>query len=472
MDLVGTTVWYFTTLDTNEKDANVNADSSAMNTAGLMPSSDSHSRPSSPFENTAATATAATVGAPQADAPFTKQKKGLWEQAKENITKTTETFTTSLIPTVDRNGPRGSINLVKENAVVAATSASHAETYSAVMSINMGGMSKVFSSTPPTPFDISIIVKNETKWKICFETQSEQMQWLAVMTEIVVRSNVDNYNEELTKSRRGAPRKSLEPDESENNVIAFNAEEAFRSPPGGKDDELWQYSTALSLGRSEHSQTGIDQEQLNVDGSAEDIGANTEVDTVEVIAADTPLSMFHQIVNDGASIGPRFSLARRNILVVSATMNLALKLVFATESLWACLFYGTLANMIFWLLVTNDNLNGRDGQQISSMISVIEAQLFPAQTAAFKTDKSNKAESSMNDDPKPKLEGPKIKEGFKPIAGCTTKRVHDESVSLDCNGERFIRWCTLQSEDVTSRYEATGISRQRRRSHLLLRCMK
>mmetsp|Transcript_21787 Transcript_21787/g.32301 ORF Transcript_21787/g.32301 Transcript_21787/m.32301 type:complete len:998 (+) Transcript_21787:156-3149(+) len=445
MDLVGATVRYFKTLDTNEKDAN--ADGSAMNTAELMPSSDSFSRPSSPFEN----ATSATLGAPQSDAPSTKQKKGLWEQAKENIT---ETFTTNLIHTVDRNGPRGSINLVKENAVVAATSALRAETYSTAMSINMGGMSNVFSSAPPTPFGISIIVKNETKWKICFETQSEQMRWLAVMTEIVVRNNVDNYNEELTKSRRGAPRKSSEGGESENNVIAFNAEESFRSPPGGEDDELWQYSTALSLGRSEHSQSITDQEQSNVDSSAEDVSGDTAVDTVKVIAADTPLSMFHQIVNDGASIGPRISLARRNVLVVSATMNLALKLVFTAGSLWACLFYGTLANMIFWLLVANENLNGRDNQQISSLISAIEAQFFPAhesQTSASKTVKSKKAESSKKEDPKPRLEAPKIKEGFKPIAGCTTKRVRDESESPECNGERFIRWCTLPSEDVQVR---------------------
>ena len=429
MDLVGTTIRYFKTLDTDKDKDDGNTVNSS--TAELITSntSDSLSRPVSPVDT----------------GIEAKQKKGLWEQAKENITKTTETFTTNLIQTVDRNGPRGSINLIKENAVVAATCAARVEPYSNSMSINMGSMGSVFSSVPPTPFGISIIVKNEAKWKLCFETQSKQMQWLTTLTEIIVRSNVDNYNEELTKSRRGAAR-NITIGESEITANADSAEEVFRSPPGEEGDALWQYSTAAVLSRSEHGHSEQQQGVLNADGSA--MGEDPVADDTAKISVETPLSKFHHIVNNGAATGPRISLKRRNVLIVSATMNLTFKLVFSSESICAFLFYALLANAMFWVLVVDENLKGQDNQRISSLISVIEAHFFPPPGG----ETSSKSTSANNTDGvKIKLEAPRVTEGFKPIAGSTTKRVIDESDSEECNGKNFIRWCVHPVEEVQVR---------------------
>jgi len=443
MDLVGTTIRYFNLLDTHkdnkEIDKDAQSDGNIVNSSAteVMPSnmSDSFSRAVSSFDTTTEA----------------KQKKGLWEQAKENITKTTETFTTNLIQTVDRNGPRGSINLIKENAVVAATCAARAETYSNSMSINMGSMGNVFSSVPPTPFGISVIVKNEAKWKLCFETQIEQMQWLTTLTEIIVRSNVENYNEELTKSRRGAAR-NIQSVQSESTANADNAEEAFRSPPGEEGDALWQYSTAATLSRSEHSQSG-EQQELSIDDISTVDRERVVVDTTKILA-QTPLSVFHQIVNNGSVTGPSVSLKRRNVIIVSATMNFAFKVVFSSKSTCAFFFYTLLANVVFWILVVDENLKGQDNQRVSFLTSIIEAHFFPTldgETSSKSTTVNNADSSAKTKDFKPKLEAPRIKEGFKPIAGSTTKRVMDESDSDECNGESFIRWCVLPAEKVQVR---------------------
>lgn len=73
----------------------------------------------------------------------------------------------------DPNAPRGYLDLIKEEAIVAAASG---------------------HSGAPSPFAISIKVKNETKWKLCFATHKIQMDWLVALTDVVVQASVDSYN--------------------------------------------------------------------------------------------------------------------------------------------------------------------------------------------------------------------------------------------------------------------------------------
>lgn len=76
----------------------------------------------------------------------------------------------------DHDAPRGCLDLVKEKALVAATSG---------------------HSGAPSPFAISIKVKNETKWKLCFMTHKTQMEWLTALSDVVVQASVDQYNTQL-----------------------------------------------------------------------------------------------------------------------------------------------------------------------------------------------------------------------------------------------------------------------------------
>lgn len=68
---------------------------------------------------------------------------------------------------------RGYLDLVKEGASVGA-SFGH--------------------SGSPTPFSLSIKVMGQTKWKLCFDTHGELMQWLGAMTDVIVQGSVDDYN--------------------------------------------------------------------------------------------------------------------------------------------------------------------------------------------------------------------------------------------------------------------------------------
>lgn len=71
----------------------------------------------------------------------------------------------------DPNHPRGVLDVYKEKATVGA-SAGH--------------------SGSPTPFCVSVKVKGETKWKFAFESHAVQMEWLAALTDVVVRASVDH----------------------------------------------------------------------------------------------------------------------------------------------------------------------------------------------------------------------------------------------------------------------------------------
>ena len=72
-----------------------------------------------------------------------------------------------------KKDPRGYLDLVKEQASIGASSG---------------------HSGAPTPFSISIKVMTQTKWKFCFDTHGELMQWLAAMTDAIVQGSVDEYN--------------------------------------------------------------------------------------------------------------------------------------------------------------------------------------------------------------------------------------------------------------------------------------
>eukprot|EP00531_Pseudo-nitzschia_arenysensis_P000460 CAMPEP_0116147914 /NCGR_PEP_ID=MMETSP0329-20121206/18040_1 /TAXON_ID=697910 /ORGANISM="Pseudo-nitzschia arenysensis, Strain B593" /LENGTH=1026 /DNA_ID=CAMNT_0003643937 /DNA_START=226 /DNA_END=3306 /DNA_ORIENTATION=- len=52
----------------------------------------------------------------------------------------------------------------------------------------------------PTPFALSIKVATTTKYKFCFETQQELMQWLSAITDVVVAGSVDAYNAEILEA--------------------------------------------------------------------------------------------------------------------------------------------------------------------------------------------------------------------------------------------------------------------------------
>lgn len=94
------------------------------------------------------------------------------EQAAANFANVTAMAGSSSDPTQ----PRGYLDLAKEKATVQAAFG---------------------HSGAPSPFALSIKVRGETKWKLCFDHHKTQMEWLAAITDVVVQGSVDAYNANL-----------------------------------------------------------------------------------------------------------------------------------------------------------------------------------------------------------------------------------------------------------------------------------
>ena len=225
-------------------------------------------------------------GTTGADNDSSGRRQTGWEQATSNIQKQAAEITQQVATSiaegqlpgsqpVDPNAPRGVIDIIKERATFAAT-AGH--------------------SGAPSPFCISMKVKGETKWKIAFETRSEQMKWLAALTDVVVQTCTDEYNEGLkmaeTTSTLGEKKAGSEPMANRNgpsqndlalaqqpslanlNVGGFlpaaaNAATLF-FPPQNKAEKLWKLD--------EYTISGGDMDETDDDASE---GSFEEDDTEE-----------------------------------------------------------------------------------------------------------------------------------------------------------------------------------------------
>ena len=123
----------------------------------------------------------------------------------------------------DPSTPRGYLDLVKERASVAAATG---------------------HSGAPSPFAISIKIKADTYWKLCFDNHAVQMEWLAALTDVVVNASVDAYNANLVAA--------ADPSQ-EATMFSSN----YMSPPSSDKDEaghrLWMTQpynvSSVSLGR-------------------------------------------------------------------------------------------------------------------------------------------------------------------------------------------------------------------------------
>ena len=130
------------------------------------------------------------VEIPQRVHPFTAKLKPydptvLYKKTKDNIKNATTNVSTNLKTispyrfnaAVD-NSPRGYLDVVKEDVAVAVAYP---------------------SASSPTPFGLTVIVKGEAKWKLCFDTQAEQIMWLTAITDFVVGRSIQEYNDATDK---------------------------------------------------------------------------------------------------------------------------------------------------------------------------------------------------------------------------------------------------------------------------------
>lgn len=102
------------------------------------------------------------------------------------------TFHNASINYGDGNSPRGCLDLIKENATVVI-----------VPPTTLSGQISGFPA--PAPFCLAIKVEEKTKWKFCFDTHRQQIQWLVALSNVVVQHSINEYiSEQASKSSDGA----------------------------------------------------------------------------------------------------------------------------------------------------------------------------------------------------------------------------------------------------------------------------
>jgi hypothetical protein len=232
----------------------------------------------------------------------------------------------------DPAAPRGYIDLVKEKATA---------------SVAFG------HSGAPSPFAISIKVRGETKWKLCFDYHTTQMEWLAALTDVVVQTSIDEYNTILLEAA----------DPANQTETVFFPPGGNNEPPtvaGGKRDpgqhRLWMMEpyTIRSL-----DNTGIEEESENDSDSDADETMNDDADVGQIQEISPEMS------GESASLDPNsiqvaeeataniWSVPQKNFIHVFGVFNTALVFAQASsttmEGFWYVVAFANLG--LFMLLV-------------------------------------------------------------------------------------------------------------------------
>ena len=304
--------------------------------------------------------TAPSVGV---DNDSSSKRQTWWEQATSNIQKQAAEITQQVATSiaegqlpgsqpVDPNAPRGVIDIVKERATFAAT-AGH--------------------SGAPSPFCISMKVKGETKWKIAFETRSEQMKWLAALTDVVVKTFTDEYNEGLkmaeSTSSLGEKRGGGEavpnelalvqqPSLANLNVGGFlpapTAATLFFPPPN-KAEKFWHLDEYAIRGSSGDDETFDDESEGSFEDDSGEEESRTKSERGDLMDAVFGLISKHlPILRPSTRLGEKWMLRSDPLYYSIALLNLAI--IYARRSstsiaqFW---FFTFAANVIVWVCIKN-----------------------------------------------------------------------------------------------------------------------
>ena len=297
------------------------------------------------------------------DDDSSSKRQTWWEQATSNIQKQAAEITQQVATSiaegqlpgsqpVDPNAPRGVIDIVKERATFAAT-AGH--------------------SGAPSPFCISMKVKGETKWKIAFETRSEQMKWLAALTDVVVQRFTDEYNEGLkmaeSTSSLGEKRGGGEavpneltlvqqPSLANLNVGGFLPAPTAATlyfPPPNNAEKFWHLDEYAIRGSSGDDETFDDESEGSFDDDSGEEESRNKSERGDLTDAVFGLISKHMpILKPSTRLGEKWMLRGDPLYYSIALLNLAV--IYARRSstsiaqFW---FFTFAANVIVWVCVKN-----------------------------------------------------------------------------------------------------------------------
>lgn len=295
----------------------------------------------------------------------------------------------------DPTAPRGYIDLVKEKATVQASTG---------------------DSGCPSPFAISVKVKGETKWKLCFDHHRTQMEWLVAITDIVIQNSVDHYNALLLQAADPAY-------QSETTVFRPPLVEKPPSKDNDKSHRLWM-TEPYTLS----SFSGGNNEIFESD-ETEKIRAESEM--LQVDESEALVNRDVHVAVDLANSPDNWRISEKHLLYVFGVINVSLVYARASStSLEGFWYLVALANLGIYLCLSKDSRRGT--RLIHAKMSTVIAKEVKAKTLVDSLDQEL-----------PSLGVPRSEEskGFVPKAGSTTVRIEDPSdPPVNEKNEHFVGW--------------------------------
>jgi hypothetical protein len=333
---------------------------------------------------------------------------------------------------------RGHFDLLKEQATVAA---SYGHTGA------------------PTPFALSIKVLGQTKWKLCFDTHEELMEWLAALTDIVVQGSVDAYNALILEAYD--PRNTG----GSASAAAANMYGQLSEPPRNlsphytdeqKDvggHRLW--STGHYNVRSLNFPDAAFQEMGSI---FEDVESDDD-DDVQVAEAGRHL-IGESIITDQMTSKEFYGIPAQQLLPAVVVLNLALCLARAS----------TVSADTFWHLITFINMAllgvlskvGVEAVVVSKSTQKLMRHLSSGLGKDSGIDGGDAVmKSAANKAEKQKVVIPEPRDDFKPVAGTTTIQIENATDLPLKDGIIFGGWRT--ADPTTMMIRSVGYKKHKKK---------
>jgi len=341
---------------------------------------------------------------------------------EDYFSKSNSPYLNAVLRENHRISPPIAFNLIKENVSVSAS---------------------LGHSGAPTPFCISVKILTQTRWKFCFETQAEMMQWLAVLTDVVVQASVDSYNAAIVQSNdpKRAGEKNHYGQLSEPPLRA--SEKKKRKTVGGH--RLW--ATGHYKVKSENFPDYLDNIS---EGELQDYEEDMDDDENQYKPpSDNPMSLMLE-PKSGIEVYcvPQDYLAPLSILVNMAIL-LSRASATSVDAFWYILAF---TNMVMFLFVRKDRIKMEVKKPVITakmarrLSSVMGMKILP--TAQEKPEKKSKKKMKLDK----KDSSLTVTKDFKPLAGTSAMRIPsvDEPAVNDI-GHVFAGWMPGKAADVQVR---------------------
>ncbi|KAI2503438.1 DUF1336-containing protein [Fragilaria crotonensis] len=360
-----------------------------------------------------------------------EEKKPTWlEQAAINLTKSNMASSFGIAgPEEDPSKPRGALDLRKEKASVCAS---------------MG------HSGAPTPFCLSIKVGTDTRWKLCFDSHRLQMEWLAALTDVVVKSCVDSYNAHLLAA--ADPRSTLK---------LTTAKEVWHPPPcleGEAGTKLWTMSNYFIGARTNSRDLAtfhekLEEDSTDVEEEAVDLEEERVIEYVskdEVIEVSLPID--GEATEETEQTQPYWVLRESDLYVAAAIVNAAMLFSHASSTTPHRFWHiATFANLGLYLLLSKhkpDDIDKKKSDRAPVLVSVdttaVAMKVISKETIVTpgKVSRVGDVLEAVKKEPLPV---------FKPQAGSTTVKILNPTDSTDRRGHAFCGWRQIPPERLMIR---------------------